>query len=282
MTSLLSVEKLNKTFKDSTFKINNVSFEVCEGEIVALIGKNGSGKSTLIRMIVGDYPIDQGKLEFFGETVNEHQTAYKNDISVVFDALNFPKKFTVKTIDKIFNQLYTNWNSTAFFEWIKVFDLPMKQKVKYFSRGMTMKISIAAALSHQSRLLILDEATAGLDAASRDEIHEELEKFVQDGKRAILMTSHIAEDINRLATRLIFIKNGEVLLQIAKKELFESFGILGCDEKQFSTLDKESILAYKEHLGQFEVIVKKDALENISSITSIDEVNKIILRGVSS
>lgn len=145
-----------------------------------------------------------------------------------------------------------------------------------------MKLSIAAALSHQSRLLILDEATAGLDAASRDEIHEELEKFVHDGKHAILMTSHIAEDINRLATRLIFIKNGEVLLQIAKKELFESFGILGCDEKQFSTLDKESILAYKEHLGQFEVIVKKDALENISSITSIDEVNKIILRGVSS
>ncbi|GEP84795.1 putative ABC transporter ATP-binding protein [Staphylococcus piscifermentans] len=282
MTKLLSVQQLNKSFKDSNFRINNVSFEVHEGEIVALIGKNGSGKSTLIRMIAGDYPIDQGTVSFFGAQPSMNDTAYKNEISVVFDALNFPKKFTVKMIDKIFKQLYTNWNSAQFFAWIKKFELPANQQVKQFSRGMSMKVSMAAALSHQSRLLILDEATAGLDAASRGEIQDELEKFVHEGNRAILMTSHIAEDVERLATRLFFIKNGEVAAQISKRELFESFGILNCDAKQFSTLDKESILAYKEHLGQFEVLLKKDNSEDIRSLSGIDEANKIILGGTAS
>lgn len=282
MTKLLSVQQLNKSFKDSNFRINNVSFEVHEGEIVALIGKNGSGKSTLIRMIAGDYPIDQGTVSFFEAQPSMNDTAYKNEISVVFDALNFPKKFTVKMIDKIFKQLYTNWNSAQFFAWIKKFELPANQQVKQFSRGMSMKVSMAAALSHQSRLLILDEATAGLDAASRGEIQDELEKFVHEGNRAILMTSHIAEDVERLATRLIFIKNGEVAAQISKRELFESFGILNCDAKQFSTLDKESILAYKEHLGQFEVLLKKDNSEDIRSLSGINEANKIILGGTAS
>ena len=282
MTKLLSVQQLNKSFKDSNFRINNVSFEVHEGEIVALIGKNGSGKSTLIRMIAGDYPIEQGTVSFFEAQPSMNDTAYKNEISVVFDALNFPKKFTVKMIDKIFKQLYTNWNSAQFFAWIKKFELPADQQVKQFSRGMSMKVSMAAALSHQSRLLILDEATAGLDAASRGEMQDELEKFVHEGNRAILMTSHIAEDVERLATRLIFIKNGEVAAQILKRELFESFGILNCDAKQFSTLDKESILAYKEHLGQFEVLLKKDNSEDIRSLSGIDEANKIILGGTAS
>lgn len=282
MTSLLSVEQLNKSFKNNTFKINNVSFEVHEGEIVALIGKNGSGKSTLIRMIAGDYPIDQGKVSFFEAQPSMDDTAYKNEISVVFDALNFPKKFTVKMIDKIFRQLYMHWDSAQFFAWIKKFELPANQQVKQFSRGMSMKVSMAAALSHQSRLLILDEATAGLDAASRGEIQDELEKFVHEGKRAILMTSHIAEDVERLATRLIFIKKGEVAVQISKQELFESFGILNCDANYFNTLDKESILAYKEHLGQFKVLIKKDNSEDVKSLSGIDEVNKIILGGTSS
>lgn len=282
MTKLLSVQQLNKSFKDSNFRINNVSFEVHEGEIVALIGKNGSGKSTLIRMIAGDYPIEQGTVSFFEAQPSMNDTAYKNEISVVFDALNFPKKFTVKMIDKIFKQLYTNWNSAQFFAWIKKFELPADQQVKQFSRGMSMKVSMAAALSHQSRLLILDEATAGLDAASRGEMQDELEKFVHEGNRAILMTSHIAEDVERLATRLFFIKNGEVAAQILKRELFESFGILNCDAKQFSTLDKESILAYKEHLGQFEVLLKKDNSEDIRSLSGIDEANKIILGGTAS
>ena len=282
MTKLLSVQQLNKSFKDSNFRINNVSFEVHEGEIVALIGKNGSGKSTLIRMIAGDYPIEQGTVSFFEAQPSMNDTAYKNEISVVFDALNFPKKFTVKMIDKIFKQLYTNWNSAQFFAWIKKFELPADQQVKQFSRGMSMKVSMAAALSHQSRLLILDEATAGLDAASRGEMQDELEKFVHEGNRAILMTSHIAEDVERLATRLFFIKNGEVAEQISKRELFESFGILNCDAKQFSTLDKESILAYKEHLGQFEVLLKKDNSEDIRSLSGIDEANKIILGGTAS
>ena len=226
MTTLLSVQNLTKQFTDSRFFINDVSFEVNAGEIVALIGKNGSGKSTLIRMITGSYTVDSGQINFFGKQVTPKDTVYKNDIGVVFDAMNFPKKMTILKLEKVFQALYQNWDSNYFFNLIKQFELPAGQLVKDFSRGMSMKLIMAAALSHETKLLILDEATAGLDAASRDEIQEEIEKFVHQQQHGVLLTSHIAEDIERLATHLIFIKNGEIFAKIEKKDLFEHYSIV--------------------------------------------------------
>lgn len=282
MTTLLSVQNLTKQFTDSRFFINDVSFEVNAGEIVALIGKNGSGKSTLIRMITGSYTVDSGQINFFGKQVTPKDTAYKNDIGVVFDAMNFPKKMTILKLEKVFQALYQNWDSNYFFNLIKQFELPAEQLVKDFSRGMSMKLIMAAALSHETKLLILDEATAGLDAASRDEIQEEIEKFVHQQKHGVLLTSHIAEDIERLATHLIFIKNGEIFAKIEKKDLFEHYSIVKCEEAEFDKLEYDDVLAAKEHLGEIEAVVihnARTAQLPLQPIQHIDEVNKIILRG---
>lgn len=257
MTSLLSVQHLTKHFSNSRFSINDVSFQVDPGEIVALIGKNGSGKSTLIRMIVGDYPLNSGEISFFGQRVSPEDTDYKNDISVVFDSMNFTKNMTIDKLNRMFQKVYRNFDSTLFTEYIQRFELPEKQAVKYFSRGMSMKLSMAVALSHESRLLILDEATAGLDAASRDEIQDEIETFVNEGNRGVLMTSHIAEDIERLATQLIFLRHGQVNVQIDKTTLFNNYARLTCDEAEFEMLEDEDVLAKKHHLGEVQAIVLK-------------------------
>lgn len=282
MTSLLSVQHLTKQFSNSRFSINDVSFQVDPGEIVALIGKNGSGKSTLIRMIVGDYPLNSGEISFFGQRVSPEDTDYKNDISVVFDSMNFTKNMTVDKLNRMFQKVYRNFDSTLFTEYIQRFELPEKHAVKYFSRGMSMKLSMAVALSHESRLLILDEATAGLDAASRDEIQDEIETFVNEGDRGVLMTSHIAEDIERLATQLIFLRHGQVYVQIDKTTLFNNYARLTCDEAEFEMLKDEDVLAKKHHLGEVQAIVLKNertSAFDLEPIEHIDQVSKIILRG---
>lgn len=282
MTSLLSVQHLTKHFSNSRFSINDVSFQVDPGEIVALIGKNGSGKSTLIRMIVGDYPLNSGEISFFGQRVSPEDTDYKNDISVVFDSMNFTKNMTVDKLNRMFQKVYRNFDSTLFTEYIQRFELPEKQAVKYFSRGMSMKLSMAVALSHESRLLILDEATAGLDAASRDEIQDEIEMFVNEGNRGVLMTSHIAEDIERLATQLIFLRHGQVYVQIDKTTLFNNYARLTCDGAEFEILEDEDVLAKKHHLEEVQAIVVKNertSAFDLEPIEYIDQVSKIILRG---
>ncbi|UXR48043.1 ABC transporter ATP-binding protein [Staphylococcus simulans] len=282
MTPLLSVHHLTKHFSNSRFSINDVSFQVDPGEIVALIGKNGSGKSTLIRMIVGDYPLTSGEIYFFGQRVSPEDTDYKNDISVVFDSMDFTKNMTVDKLNRMFQKVFRHFDSTLFNDYIQRFELPEKQTVKFFSRGMSMKLSMAVALSHKSRLLILDEATAGLDAASRDEIQDEIEKFVHDSNRGVLMTSHIAEDIDRLATKLVFLRHGQVYTQIDKAALFNNYARLTCDETEFEKLEDEDVLAKKHHLGEVQAIVLKNERTlsfDLEPIEYIDQVNKIILRG---
>ena len=145
-----------------------------------------------------------------------------------------------------------------------------------------MKLSMAVALSHHSRVLILDEATAGLDAASRDEIQDEIEAFAHEEGRGVLMTSHIAEDIDRLATRLVFIKQGKVSLQIEKAVLFDYYALLTCEEEEFEAINDEVILAKKQHLGKVQAIVLKNKYTlsfDLEPINSIDQVKKIIIRG---
>lgn len=282
MTSLLSAHHIAKTFSNSDFSIDDVSFHVNPGEIVALIGKNGSGKSTIIRMIIGNYPLNSGEVRFFGKRISLQDVNYKNEISVVFDSMNFNENMTVVKLNRMFQKVYHHFDSTLFDDYIRRFELPKKQPVKLFSRGMSMKLSMAVSLSHHSRLLILDEATAGLDAASRDEIQDEIEAFAHEEGRGVLMTSHIAEDIDRLATRLVFIKQGKVSLQIEKAVLFDYYALVTCEEEVFEAINDEVILAKKQHLGKVQAIVLKNKYTlsfDLEPINSIDQVKKIIIRG---
>lgn len=211
MTTLLNVDRVNKQYKDSDFKLQDASLTIATNETVGLIGKNGSGKSTLINILVGNRLKDNGSIAFFGEEHAMDDVEYKEHIGVVFDDLRVPNKLTIKDIDKVFQSIYTTWNSQKFFDLIKYFELPLQTKIKTFSRGMRMKIALTIALSHDVKLLILDEATAGMDVSGREEVMELLEDFVTQGG-GILISSHISEDIEQLADKLVFMKDGRMIL----------------------------------------------------------------------
>ncbi|EVX04331.1 ABC transporter, ATP-binding protein [Staphylococcus aureus T69703] len=278
MTTLLNVDRVNKQYKDSDFKLQDASLTISTNETVGLIGKNGSGKSTLINILVGNRYKDNGSIAFFGEEHAADDVEYKEHIGVVFDDLRVPNKLTIKDIDKVFQSIYTTWNSQKFFDLIKYFELPLQTKIKTFSRGMRMKIALTIALSHDVKLLILDEATAGMDVSGREEVMELLEDFVAQGG-GILISSHISEDIEQLADKLVFMKDGRMILTEQKDILLAQYGIVTTGDKDVE-IPKHLIIASRLSKGKYQILVKDYAeIENAEPLKHIDDATKIIMRG---
>lgn len=273
MTTLLNVDRVNKQYKDSEFKLQDASLTIATNETVGLIGKNGSGKSTLINILVGNRHKDNGSITFFGEEHAAGDVEYKEHIGVVFDDLRVPNKLTIKDIDKVFQSIYTTWNSQKFFDLIKYFELPLQTKIKTFSRGMRMKIALTIALSHDVKLLILDEATAGMDVSGREEVMELLEDFVAQGG-GILISSHISEDIEQLADKLVFMKDGRMILTEQKDILLAQYGIVTTEDKDVE-IPKHLIIASRLSKGKYQILVKDYA----EPLKHIDDATKIIMRG---
>lgn len=278
MTTLLNVDRVNKQYKDSEFKLQDASLTIATNETVGLIGKNGSGKSTLINILVGNRHKDNGSITFFGEEHAMDDVEYKEHIGVVFDDLRVPNKLTIKDIDKVFQSIYMTWNSQKFFDLIKYFELPLQTKIKTFSRGMRMKIALTIALSHDVKLLILDEATAGMDVSGREEVMELLEDFVAQGG-GILISSHISEDIEQLADKLVFMKDGRMILTEQKDILLAQYGIVTTEDKDVE-IPKHLIIASRLLKGKYQILVKDYAeIENAEPLKHIDDATKIIMRG---
>ncbi|HEI7652092.1 TPA: ABC transporter ATP-binding protein [Staphylococcus aureus] len=278
MTTLLNVDRVNKQYKDSDFKLQDASLTIATNETVGLIGKNGSGKSTLINILVGNRHKDNGSITFFGEEHTVDDVEYKEHIGVVFDDLRVPNKLTIKDIDKVFQSIYMTWNSQKFFDLIKYFELPLQTKIKTFSRGMRMKIALTIALSHDVKLLILDEATAGMDVSGREEVMELLEDFVAQGG-GILISSHISEDIEHLADKLVFMKDGRMILTEQKDILLAQYGIVTTGDKDVE-IPKHLIIASRLSKGKYQILVKYYAeIKNAEPLKHIDDATKIIMRG---
>lgn len=279
MNKLLEVEHLEKSIANSEFQIKDLSFEVNEGETVALIGNNGSGKSTTIKTIMGDYIKDSGVIKFFGEEVGQEDYTYKNSIGVVFDELKLTKKLPIGRVNSIMNAMYESWHTEQFLKLLNFFNLPENRRVETLSRGMSMKLAIAIALSHDSRLLILDEATAGLDASSREQVLELLEDFVDQGN-GIVLSSHISEDIETIADRLVFLRDGAIVMNVRKQELYDDYGITELTTDEFNQVDSNSIYAYQERKGHIKALVNKNTTDyKVEQINNIDQVTKILMRG---
>ena len=279
MENLLEVQQLNKSYKNSEFQLTDITFSVKPGEVVGLIGKNGSGKSTLINTLVGNRHKDNGSLKFFDKEVTENDFKYKEHLGVVFDDLRVPDKLTLQSINKVFTEIYDAWNSDTFFSLIKEFELPTNNQIKTFSRGMRMKAALTIALSHDAKLLILDEATAGMDVSGREEVLEILEDYVSKG-HGILLSSHISEDMEQLATKLIFMRDGHILLQEDKHILLTDYGIIETDETSPLDLPQEVIIASRIRHGQRQTLVKqRQHFEQARPLQNIDDATKLIMRG---
>lgn len=246
MSNLLEIKNLRKSYGDKVV-LKDVSFNVPAGAIVGFIGNNGAGKSTTFKAVLELIHKESGTVKLFGKENLNKEVKLKEQIGVVFDAINLPSNLTIKQLGKSFSKLFASWNQHEFDRLVDIFALPRNKKVSSFSRGMSMKISIAVALAHNAQLLILDEATGGLDPSSREVVLDELENFANEGNRGIVLSSHIMSDIERVASHLVFISGGKITLNEEKASVFENYAFVDLDNEQLTQLNKDIIVAQRRH-----------------------------------
>ncbi len=226
---LISAHDISKQYDG--FRLDGVSLEVHEGEVVGFIGQNGAGKSTTIKAILGLITLDGGKATLLGcnsSTLSKNNAQVKEEVGVVFDTVSVPGHLKVSDVGRVCSRAYSNWNAQRFAEFTKLFDLDESKAVKELSRGMGMKLSLACALSHQTRVLVLDEATAGLDPMARDEILDLLLEYVAQDDHGVLLSSHITSDLERIADRVVCIDKGRILFDMEKDAITDEMGIAHC------------------------------------------------------
>ena len=252
MDEILQIKDLTKSYRD--FKLDRVSFSIPKGSIMGLIGENGAGKSTTINAILGLNKKDKGTVRFWGKELDSSKQI-KENIGVVFDGINFYETLTPEKVGKICAAAYKQWDSSTYQKFLERFSLSKGKEIKTLSKGMKMKLSIAAALSHRPKLLILDEATSGLDPVMRADILEIFAEFVREGGHSILMSSHITTDLEKVADYITFIHRGKVLFCKRKSELCRDYGMIRCESDLFEKFDRADILAYRREGNQWNILV---------------------------
>lgn len=254
MSNLLEIKNLRKSYGDKVV-LQDVSFNVPSGAIVGFIGNNGAGKSTTFKAVLELIHKESGTVKLFGKENLNKEVKLKEKIGVVFDAINLPSNLTIRQLGKVFVKVFDSWDQNEFERLVDIFALPRNKKVGSFSRGMSMKISIAVALSHNAQLLILDEATGGLDPSSREMVLDELENFVKKDGCGIVLSSHIMSDIERIATHLVIINEGKITLNEEKDKVFEKYAFVNLDNDQLTLLNQDIIIAQRKHGALFTVLV---------------------------
>ncbi len=238
-----AIEISGITKKYDGFTLDNVSFNVAKGSIMGFIGQNGAGKTTTIKSILNIISPDEGSIRIFGLDNAECELEIKERLSAVFDELPVHDMLTARHIDRIFRDIYAQWDSQKFFAYTDRFSLPQKKKIGEFSKGMKMKLQIAAALSHNAELLVMDEATTGLDPVVRNEVLDIFLEYLQDENHSILMSSHITTDLEKVADSVTFIDKGRLLLTGYKDDILDSHRVIKCSKSDFSDIDKEDIVS---------------------------------------
>lgn len=273
MDDILKIKSLSKPLND--FYLGPLDLNIKRGSIVGYIGENGAGKSTTIKMILGDMKKDSGQIFIFGKKVEDLTEDEKKKIAFVFEDFFFPQEMNIKEVEKFHSMYYGNfWEKETFNKLLKRFNLPEKKKISSFSRGMKMKLSLILALSHKAELLILDEATSGLDPVARDDILDILLEFIQDENKSIMISSHILSDLEKIADEIAFIHRGKLIFVESKDILEEEYGIVSLSKEEFESLDKNAIISVRDYKFGKECLVKKQLLPESLEVenASIEEI----------
>ncbi len=283
MTNSIEIRGLCKSYGD--FALRDVNLTLPGGAIMGLIGENGAGKTTTIKCILNLIRRDAGEIILMGRDSLREEQAAKEDIGTVLDDCFFHDTLRPKDINLIFSPVYRDWDAQLFRDYLDKFQLPEKKFIKEFSRGMKMKLSLAAALAHRPKLLILDEATSGLDPVVRDEILDEFLGFIQDEDHSILISSHITSDLEKVADYITYIHQGQVVLSDSKDAILTSYGRVGCTAAQLSALDPAELLQVRRGSYGCEALVSNRGLfhrshpELVVDPASLEEIMLFIGRG---
>lgn len=283
MESILQVNNLCKSYKQ--FQLSNVSFSVPSGSIVGFIGENGAGKTTTIKLLLNQIKRDSGSVQIFGMDNIKDERKVKEQIGVVFDESYFHGEFNAGDISKIMRNVFRSWDDSLFDRYLTEFRLPKDKVIKKYSKGMKMKLGIASALAHKPRLLILDEATSGLDPIMRSEILDIFLDFIQDETHSVLFSSHITSDLEKVADYVVFIHEGQIVFNRSKDELIYNCGIVKCSAADFNSLDKSDLIRWRKgECGYDALVTDKESAKHkypnlVIDAASIDEIMLFYVKG---
>lgn len=252
------------------FSLDHVNLTLPCGCIMGLVGENGAGKSTTIRLILDMIARDSGTITLLGKDNRENIRLLKEDIGVVLDEVGIPACLNPKQVGKIMANTFRNWEQAVYDSLLEKLAVPPEKPFKDFSKGMKMKLGIAIALSHRPKLLILDEATSGLDPVVRDEVLDLFSEFTREESHAVLISSHIVSDLEKICDYIAFLHRGKLLLCEEKDALKEKYGILRCSKDQLSALPPEAVIGRKETAYGVEAIAARDAVPAGLSLSPID------------
>lgn len=279
MENMLKIENVCKNYP--SFSLNHINFQVPAGCIMGFIGENGAGKSTTIKLILDLIQKDSGMIEVLGQDSTKISRDMKEHIGVVLDEANFSQELNYKDINKIMKHLYKTWDSHKFMQMMKEGAIPPDRKFKDYSKGMKMKLSIAAAVCHDTWLLIMDEATSGLDPISREEVLDFLLEFIQDEQHAVFISSHILSDLEKVCDYITLIHKGSIIFSEVKDELIEKYGILKCGKDELADIDAEAIIGMRENAFGTEALVLKNRIPEgfVVDLATLDEIMLFYVKG---
>ena len=276
----LEIRGLTKHYKD--FTLGPIDLTLPGGTICGLVGENGAGKSTTMKLILGSCEADGGSVTVLGKDNRSAAfTLTKSDLGVVLDDPGIPQCLTAVQVGNVMGGIYPNWDAAAYAELCRRFALPEKKKFKDYSRGMKMKQGLAVALAHHPKLLLLDEATSGLDPVIRDELIDLLLDFTRDEDHAILVSSHIVSDLEKLCDTIAFLHKGQLLLCEDKDALRDEYALWHGTAQQLEELDPAAILRQRTTPYGTEALVRRDAVPVGTPLTpvSIEELFVQMVKG---
>lgn len=256
MTNAIEVKNLTKKYEG--FTLDGLNLCLPSGCIMGLIGENGAGKSTSIKLILDMIKPDAGEIKVLGK--DQTDASVKEDIGIVPDEIGLPEVLSAARIEKVMRNIYSRWDREVFYSYLKKFDLPSDKKFRDFSKGMKMKLGIAVAMSHSPKLLILDEATSGIDPVARDEILEMLNEFTRDESRSVLMSSHIVSDLEKICDYIAFIHKGKLMLCEEKDVLRDSHRVVRGSAAEIDAIPGEYVVGKKTSPYGAEAIVRSEAV----------------------
>ena len=253
----LEIKNLTKTFPG--FTLDNLNLTLPSGCVMGLIGENGAGKSTTIRLILDMLHSDSGTVTILGRDNRENIRLTKEEVGVVLDEVGLPECLSTRQVGKVMAGTFRSWNQGEYDRILKQFNLPENKPFKTFSRGMKMKLGIAIAMSHNAKLLLLDEPTGGLDPVVRDEVVEMFSDFTRDESHSILISSHIVSDLEKLCDYIAFLHQGRLLFCEEKDRLLEEYGIFSDTTAQTECLLPEAIVAREPNgYGGVRALVRRE------------------------
>lgn len=280
---MLKIEHLKKHYKNFSL---DCSLNVMPGCVTGLIGQNGAGKSTTFKAVLGLISCDGGTVTVLGKDLKDFKAEDKENLGVALSDSGFSGYLTIKDIIPVLKNLYSNFDYSFFSEQVNRFQLPLDKKIKDFSTGMKAKLKVLVAVSHNAKLLILDEPTAGLDVIARDELLELLREFMEkDEERSILISSHISGDLESLCDDIYMIHDGKIILHEDTDVLLSDYALLKVDDEQYEKLDKQYILRTKREAYGYSCLTnqKQFYMDNYPKIAiekgTIDGVITMMIRG---